>query len=152
MRTSEAPLVLLLLVLIVGATLVWLGRRGRVRRRRDTRLASLLLAGIASAGAMATAVRGAWAAALLLAGVAAWLWARLSAQRPEPELRREPEPAGLSMSEQKARAVLGVGPEAGAQEIQSAYLRLIRAVHPDRGGTTGLAAELNAARNRLLGR
>jgi hypothetical protein len=91
-------------------------------------------------------------AALVLAAVAAWLWARLSPRRARPQVRGEPEPVGLPMSDQKARAVLGVGPEASVQEIQSAYLRLIRAVHPDRGGTTGLAAELNAARNRLLGR
>ena len=28
--------------------------------------------------------------------------------------------------------------------------RLMRAVHPDKGGTAGLAAQLNAARDRLL--
>ena len=37
-------------------------------------------------------------------------------------------------------------------EIQAAYTRLMRAVHPDKGGTAGLAAQLNAARDRLLGR
>lgn len=145
-------MVLLLLILLLCATLIWLGRRGRLRRRRDTRLASLVLAAIASAGALATVVRGAWAPALLLAGVAAWLWTRLSLQRSGPALDAEFPPQGLTMSEQKARAVLGVGADATAQEIQAAYLRLIRTVHPDRGGTSGLAAELNAARNRLLGR
>lgn len=146
-------MVLLLLALIVGITFVWLGRKGRSRRRWETRLAAAAFAVVASAGALATALRGAWVAALLLASVAAWLWTQLSTQRSKPELgKSEPEPAGLSMSDQKARAVLGVSADAGAQEIQAAYLRLIRAVHPDRGGTTGLAAELNAARNRLLGR
>jgi hypothetical protein len=145
--------VLLLLALIVGVVFVWLGRKGRSRRRWQTRLAAIAFAVVASAGALATALRGAWVAALLLASVAAWLWTRLSTQRSKPELGKgEPEPVGVPMSDQKARAVLGVGPEAGAQEIQAAYLRLIRTVHPDRGGTTGLAAELNAARNQLLGR
>ena len=41
---------------------------------------------------------------------------------------------------------------AGAEEIQSAYLRLIKRIHPDQGGTEGLASKLNAARDRLLGR
>ncbi|HET6970801.1 MAG TPA: molecular chaperone DnaJ, partial [Phenylobacterium sp.] len=35
---------------------------------------------------------------------------------------------------------------------QAAYARLIRAVHPDKGGTAGLAAQLNAARDRMLGK
>jgi hypothetical protein len=29
-------------------------------------------------------------------------------------------------------------------------MRLMRSVHPDKGGTSGLAAQLNAARDRLL--
>ena len=46
--------------------------------------------------------------------------------------------------------ILGVGPDASREEIQAAYARLIRAVHPDAGGTSGLAARLNAARDTLL--
>ncbi|NEX91341.1 hypothetical protein G3573_01015 [Caulobacter sp. 17J65-9] len=56
------------------------------------------------------------------------------------------------MSLAEARAVLGVDAEAGPEQIQAAYLRLMRAVHPDRGGTSGLASQLNAARDRLLDR
>jgi curved DNA-binding protein CbpA len=43
-----------------------------------------------------------------------------------------------------------VGPDASKAEIQAAYSRLIRLAHPDKGGTAGLAAQLNAARDRLL--
>jgi curved DNA-binding protein CbpA len=49
-----------------------------------------------------------------------------------------------------ARSVLGVGPEASRDEILAAHARLIRRIHPDAGGTDGLAAHLNAARDRLL--
>jgi hypothetical protein len=55
------------------------------------------------------------------------------------------------MSEAEARSLLGLAPDATRPEIQAAYLRLIRRAHPDHGGTTGLAAQLNAARDRLLG-
>ena len=54
------------------------------------------------------------------------------------------------ISLQDARAILGVGPRAEPDEIRAAHRRLIRTVHPDRGGTGGLAAQLNAARDRLL--
>jgi curved DNA-binding protein CbpA len=54
------------------------------------------------------------------------------------------------MSLSEARSILGVGPEATPEEVQAAYTRLMRMAHPDKGGTTGLAVQLNAARDRLL--
>ena len=59
------------------------------------------------------------------------------------------EPRGGELSESEARAILGVGAEARRTEIDWAYRRLIRLAHPDHGGTVGLAAHLNAARDRL---
>jgi curved DNA-binding protein CbpA len=53
------------------------------------------------------------------------------------------------MSPDEARAILGVGPAATAADIREAYTRLMRRAHPDHGGTSGLAAQLNAARDRL---
>jgi curved DNA-binding protein CbpA len=55
------------------------------------------------------------------------------------------------MSLAEARSVLGVGEAASREEILEAHARLIRRTHPDAGGTDGLAAHLNAARDRLLG-
>jgi hypothetical protein len=68
-------------------------------------------------------------------------------QRPAVGKARREE-GGPSLSE--ARSILGVGPDATKAEIQAAYARLIRLAHPDKGGTAGLAAQLNAARDRLL--
>jgi hypothetical protein len=59
-----------------------------------------------------------------------------------------PEPAGMSAAE--ARSILGVEPDATPEQIRAAYTRLIQRAHPDKGGTSGLAAQLNAARDRLL--
>ncbi|MGH7016507.1 MAG: molecular chaperone DnaJ [Caulobacteraceae bacterium] len=53
----------------------------------------------------------------------------------------------VSLSE--ARAILGVGAGANRTEIEAAWRRLMTRAHPDRGGTAGLAAQLNAARDRL---
>src|SRR5262249_39909303 len=133
----------------VGATLVWLGRRGHRRRRAKARVAALVFAVLAAVGAVVTALDLRWYVAAPLAALAAWLWARLFVERPAGTISRPPP---MAMTAQKARALLGVGANASAPEIQAAYLRLIRTVHPDRGGTSGLAAELNAARDRLLGR
>ena len=60
-----------------------------------------------------------------------------------------PPRSAVEMSEREARAMLGVDDHAGAEEIEAAYRRLIRRVHPDLGGAAGLAAQLNAARARL---
>jgi curved DNA-binding protein CbpA len=54
------------------------------------------------------------------------------------------------MAVAEACAILGVEPDATPAEIQAAYTRLMRLAHPDKGGTSGLAAQLNAARDRLL--
>jgi curved DNA-binding protein CbpA len=43
-----------------------------------------------------------------------------------------------------------VGETADRAEIHAAYRRLMQRAHPDRGGSAGLAAQLNAARDRLL--
>ena len=67
--------------------------------------------------------------------------------------RRGPPPGAASdgMSEEEARAVLGVAPDATREEIIEAHRRLIQRLHPDRGGSDYLAAQLNTAKDLLLG-
>jgi len=43
-----------------------------------------------------------------------------------------------------------VGPDADARAIRAAHRRLIASVHPDKGGTEALAAQINAARDLLI--
>ena len=62
-----------------------------------------------------------------------------------------PGPSSHGMSEDEARAVLGVASEATREEIVAAHRRLMQRVHPDRGGSDYLAAKLNAAKDLLLG-
>ena len=55
-------------------------------------------------------------------------------------------------SEDEARAVLGLKPDADREAVLEAHKRLMRLVHPDRGGTDYLAAKINQARDILLER
>jgi len=55
-----------------------------------------------------------------------------------------------SVEEARARALLGVRPDAPRNEILEAHKRLVAIVHPDRGGTNEQVHEANAARDLLL--
>jgi DnaJ-domain-containing protein 1 len=139
-----------MLYLALGAAVLWflvgLGRGQKVFKRREWRLLSGAFALAAFAAAAYVGLRGGWEIAIVLVVLGLWLvtTARINGASPTP-------PRGSSrMSLSEARAVLGVGPDATPEEIQAAYMRLMRMAHPDKGGTTGLATQLNAARERLL--
>jgi len=58
---------------------------------------------------------------------------------------------GGSMTTEDAYRVLGLTAGASEAEIRNAHQRLIRHLHPDRGGSSFLAAQVNRARDVLLG-
>jgi hypothetical protein len=138
------------LVLLAGALLVllvWVGRKpGRVAA--VPRLWRALIAALAAVAAVVSALRGGWIPSLALVALSAWL---AQTSRPgRPSGAPPASPGGMSLRE--ACEVLGVREDAGRAEIDAAYRRLMRRAHPDHGGSTGLASQLNAARDRLLGK
>ncbi len=74
----------------------------------------------------------------------AWWWLRRPAK---PPVRFD-----KLLDAAEARAILGVGADAGPEAIRAAHRRLIAAVHPDRGGSADLARRINLARDVLLNR
>jgi DnaJ family protein C protein 19 len=74
-------------------------------------------------------------------GAGWWLWVRR---------RGNGRPSDPGMSPDQARALLDVRRGASVEEIRAAHRRIMLRVHPDAGGSTHLAMEINAARDALL--
>lgn len=137
-----------LIGIAVFVLLVWAGRRARpLLIKRELRIVSGALGSILMAAGATAAVTGRVlpGVALIAVGLGLAISGRFGVPRAD-------KPAALADDPElsEARDILGVGPSASREEIQAAYGRLIRAVHPDAGGTSGLAARLNAARDALL--
>ncbi len=86
---------------------------------------------------------------LALTGTLAWNWLPQKLRRQVGAPPRRPAPRS-GMSRGEAYEILGVEPGASEEAIREAHRRLMRAAHPDAGGSAWLAARINQARDVLL--
>lgn len=75
------------------------------------------------------------------------MWPFLSAQAGRATPGASTHHSG--MSEEEAREVLGVGPQASKKEIDTAWRALLKKHHPDQGGSAEYTRRLNEARRVL---
>lgn len=136
-----------LIWLIVGGIALWalvrLGRQTEGPGRGQWRVSATLIAAACLGGGALALARGSWmiGGALIAVGLYFALSSRIRA------VVRSVDPG---MSAREARDTLGVPADATTEQINAAWKRLMARAHPDQGGTQGLAARLNAARDRLL--
>ena len=142
-----------MIYLALGGGLLWLllfsQDKRPILKHAQWRVASAVVAVLAFAGAALLSLRGDWPVAIVLLVVG--LWTAASARHPRATRAKAEAPAvseAISVSE--AYAILDLKPGCTREDVQAAYQRLMKVVHPDRGGGEGLASKLNAARDRLL--
>ena len=65
---------------------------------------------------------------------------------------QSPPPGGKqAMSRQQAMEVLGLKADFTKEEVIQAHRRMMQKIHPDRGGSDYLAAQINQAKETLIG-
>lgn len=80
------------------------------------------------------------------------LWLQLTRHAPASDgaAQSKPPPTGMPMTVAEALAVLGLQPGASRADVIAAHRRLMAKVHPDKGGSDFLAAQINRAKALLL--
>jgi DnaJ-domain-containing protein 1 len=79
-------------------------------------------------------------------------WREHYGEKDEGKGAGSPGVASGNLTRQQAYEVLGLDSGASREEIIDAHRKLIQKMHPDRGGSTYLAARINEAKDQLMGK
>jgi hypothetical protein len=150
-----SPVIIGLVVLVVLLLLAAAYSRAKPRDlAKGIRLTGGLLLGLVTIALAVTgrvglaflAAAGAW---VLIAGTTPpWLKMPQGGQGGSREF--PPGRRGGAMSRVEALKVLGLEDGATQEDVRAAHRRLILQIHPDKGGTSYLAAKINEAKDVLL--
>lgn len=149
------PYLLLILGLLLGIYALY-----RFFLRADVRQVKAmfltLLAGALCTGLLFLALTGRLPAALAvvvaLVPVAAGLWREYQKKGQQDGGRGDPPSSAAITSRKEALDILGLGDDAGEEDIRAAYKNLMKKLHPDQEGSGWMAAKLNEAKDFLLKR
>lgn len=144
----------IIVALIAMIAFGWLS--SKTGRSRGKQSAKLLLGILAILGGVFLTLRGLGSIGVFLIPIGIGLLApTLGISIPGYGQQRNPGSSSPSsqggMTTQEARKVLGVSPDASRDDIQKAYKDMMKRVHPDAGGSDGLASQVQQARDILLG-
>lgn len=71
-------------------------------------------------------------------------------QQSQQQAKTPPPRGKQTMETDEAMEVLGLKPDYSKQDVIQAHRRMMQKVHPDRGGSDYLAAQINKAKDTLL--
>lgn len=143
----------ILIAAAVFAFFVWLGREaksGRLKKGpwiKDFRVVRSVLGMILMGGAATFLIRGQYLFAAILAALSVGV-----SQTARFTRRQSKDGLSYTEAEIKAYQTLGLAVGSSKNEIKAAHKSLMKAAHPDAGGSQERAKALNAARDLLLKR
>ncbi len=78
------------------------------------------------------------------------LWESHKHVKREEKIYQDISNSPINVTSDEAREILGVSENADRDEIEAAYKRLLKKIHPDSGGSAWMTRKLLAARDQLL--
>ncbi|MCY4051846.1 MAG: DnaJ domain-containing protein [Gammaproteobacteria bacterium] len=159
-----APRVFLALVALIGIMwyLSWYKRA--TPKKRNQSLLSILLYGLGAALLLLVITGKIHFIFAILSALVPWINRALAARMIWRQFKGFHANAGTSsgsahnqtggnpgsMTEEEAFEILGLEPGANKEEIIEAHKKLMQKIHPDKGGSSFLASQINQAKDTLI--
>lgn len=159
------PRFILILAIALIALVLWYKVKKTPVEQRKKLLVKILIGGVIATLAVLAATGKLNVITAIIGGIAAMIprligyakylpfLSRLYSQTTQQSQSRQQhaQQNNRGMSKEEALDILGLKADASKEDILSAHKRMMQKVHPDRGGSDHLAAQINKAKDTLLG-